>query len=1362
MTASTYSQCGITDRSVASSASNGSKELETDDHYQVFLSIQRMLRTFSENIVEFPDKSGWTHRIEQPLGAGGCSSVSRVLGKHSWGRNPMAFKRVLPILYEYGGRNTKEEFTVLLNELRVCSVARVRTHPNLNTLNGVSFEPMDPGPDPTLFPALILDPSPLGNLLNLISDPFRMVDGPYWECSVDVANGLKALHENGIVHGDIKCENVLVFAEPENAIRPFCAKLTDFGCSMVLAETEPYAMLKGRTMPYDAPEADRIIPKHILPFSDVYSFGLLVWRVALDGADPFTDPRYWEELIDGERHYRKSNIREAKKGEGLLNYALSTIRDPDLQHAVETADAFCEILNIALRARPEKRDLDRILLAFARNKNNFKTRDFGLSSTGGYILRQFVKAEIGALTGASESQLGLSRWQSLPDTARSKYAAIQALEQDDIDFRGLHFTRHSRVFRSVQKLLKSSETLLSVLGQDVPTLETIAPDSTTHHNSLLPPTDLIANMLSKDFAAAQRAAADECHRMADFLNKQHAWLEPSLTLGSFDEPGGLATHDSASLNEPTKTASPLLMNEPLVAGLDFDLLLSCGLPFTIQKQIYAALSIRIGCVRTSDPSYPRYMVEKAICHLLGFGVAKNHEIYLSALAECYELGYRPAQVILQRVHAALGIALPQNALTSRVFNTVEDAESPVRNAQCETESLCCHLGAEAVGDNLHDAATSGSISTVVELLAEGSSNINCQNAAGDTPLLCACRSGHADVVASLLDAGADAGIVNALGESPLHWIVRVEAREMSALTARLLAHGARVDEVAKVNHGPSPDVANDCLVAGTAIHRAVAHGNKDAVQALLAQDARADIDGGPIIVYDGHSRMCDPIQLACMSHEAEILEMMLDVTPFYPINASCESEVGLLYFAIQCQNTHRRMVRHGSDFYYRMLATIDLLVRRGSTNHVRGDGLTALHLAATHGTADILEHLLTLQPFVGDITTLVEGRSPLHWAIVLGDEVKFDILVHHGADTLHSCPASWLYKADIPILELATRTMRSDFYFVKRLFKINGDLPQREKDVALRTAFVTRQFGLAEFLLKRGADINAQIRHTTLLESILPRRGLGLDGVENYISLCRKYSLEADVVVMPETGDTALHCAAGILPLPSEDRYSRLYTLLFELFPCKSHLEARNSRGFTPLHMAALFRNVVAIKAFVEAGADINSMALFEGVPVGPTLKDLVFTDIFAPNPLYDFDKRSRRKGDRAQGEIIDLLKSSEIRTRAKRSKTLRSQFRRNASPREKRVSDFVSVMTLLPESLPMGFEVSMMEKVCDLLNMGADEELGELVRELEGSMVEHGRSVQWTNLEKIRFLDHQGKAALEKIGILDLYEDIDEADSTS
>uniref|UniRef100_A0A0C4BKZ4 Protein kinase domain-containing protein n=1 Tax=Fusarium oxysporum (strain Fo5176) TaxID=660025 RepID=A0A0C4BKZ4_FUSOF len=1140
----------------------------------------------------------------------------------------MAFKRVLPILYEYGGRNTKEEFTVLLNELRVCSVARVRTHPNLNTLNGVSFEPMDPGPDPTLFPALILDPSPLGNLLNLISDPFRMVDGPYWECSVDVANGLKALHENGIVHGDIKCENVLVFAEPENAIRPFCAKLTDFGCSMVLAETEPYAMLKGRTMPYDAPEADRIIPKHILPFSDVYSFGLLVWRVALDGADPFTDPRYWEELIDGERHYRKSNIREAKKGEGLLNYALSTIRDPDLQHAVETADAFCEILNIALRARPEKRDLDRILLAFARNK------------------KQFVKAEIGALTGASESQLGLSRWQSLPDTARSKYAAIQALEQDDIDFRGLHFTRHSRVFRSVQKLLKSSETLLSVLGQDVPTLETIAPDSTTHHNSLLPPTDLLMRLTLK------------------------------------------------------------------VAGLDFDLLLSCGLPFTIQKQIYAALSIRIGCVRTSDPSYPRYMVEKAICHLLGFGVAKNHEIYLSALAECYELGYRPAQVILQRVHAALGIALPQNALTSRVFNTVEDAESPVRNAQCETESLCCHLGAEAVGDNLHDAATSGSISTVVELLAEGSSNINCQNAAGDTPLLCACRSGHADVVASLLDAGADAGIVNALGESPLHWIVRVEAREMSALTARLLAHGARVDEVAKVNHGPSPDVANDCLVAGTAIHRAVAHGNKDAVQALLAQDARADIDGGPIIVYDGHSRMCDPIQLACMSHEAEILEMMLDVTPFYPINASCESEVGLLYFAIQCQNTHRRMVRHGSDFYYRMLATIDLLVRRGSTNHVRGDGLTALHLAATHGTADILEHLLTLQPFVGDITTLVEGRSPLHWAIVLGDEVKFDIL--------------------------------------------------REKDVALRTAFVTRQFGLAEFLLKRGADINAQIRHTTLLESILPRRGLGLDGVENYISLCRKYSLEADVVVMPETGDTALHCAAGILPLPSEDRYSRLYTLLFELFPCKSHLEARNSRGFTPLHMAALFRNVVAIKAFVEAGADINSMALFEGVPVGPTLKDLVFTDIFAPNPLYDFDKRSRRKGDRAQGEIIDLLKSSEIRTRAKRSKTLRSQFRRNASPREKRVSDFVSVMTLLPESLPMGFEVSMMEKVCDLLNMGADEELGELVRELEGSMVEHGRSVQWTNLEKIRFLDHQGKAALEKIGILDLYEDIDEADSTS
>ncbi|KAK3180609.1 hypothetical protein K4F52_008075 [Lecanicillium sp. MT-2017a] len=335
--------------------------------------------------------------------------------------------------------------------------------------------------------------------------------------------------------------------------------------------------------------------------------------------------------------------------------------------------------------------------------------------------------------------------------------------------------------------------------------------------------------------------------------------------------------------------------------------------------------------------------------------------------------------------------------------------------------------------------------------------------------------------------------------------------------------------------------------------------------------------------------------------------------------------------------------------------------------------------------------------------------------------------------------------------------MRSDFFFAKRLFEINGDLPQTDKDDALKVAFITGQFSLAEFLLGRGANINALVRHETLLGHILdPREGKTLERVEKYISLCRKLSLEPDVMVMPEIGDNAFHCAAGMQRLQSKHQYSRLYCLLFELFPCKSHLEVRNSRGFTPLHMAAVSRNAVALTAFLEAGADINSMALFEGFPVGPSLKDLVFADIFAPDPSYAFDKRTRKEGDSTQGKIVDLLKSPEIFAKAKRSKTLRRQFRRKANPREKAVSDFVSVMALLPERLPLGFEVSTPETVCDLVSTGAYDELGELYRELEGSLVAQGRIVQWVNIEKVRYLDHQGKAALEKMGLWELYDDQD------
>lgn len=57
----------------------------------------------------------------------------------------------------------------------------------------------------------------------------------------DVANGLLALHCCGIVHGDLKLENVLVFSVDEDF--PVRAKLSDFGAALLDSDTlEPIPM----------------------------------------------------------------------------------------------------------------------------------------------------------------------------------------------------------------------------------------------------------------------------------------------------------------------------------------------------------------------------------------------------------------------------------------------------------------------------------------------------------------------------------------------------------------------------------------------------------------------------------------------------------------------------------------------------------------------------------------------------------------------------------------------------------------------------------------------------------------------------------------------------------------------------------------------------------------------------------------------------------------------------------------------------------------------------------------------------------------------------------------------------------------
>ncbi|XP_062206842.1 uncharacterized protein LOC133908722 [Phragmites australis] len=96
--------------------------------------------------------------------------------------------------------------------------------------------------------------------------------------SLNIAHGMEYIHSQGVIHRDVKPENIIFDGEG-------CAKIVDFGIACEEAYCDPLANDTG-TFRWMAPEMMK--HKSYGPKVDVYSFGLILWEM-FSGSIPYED-----------------------------------------------------------------------------------------------------------------------------------------------------------------------------------------------------------------------------------------------------------------------------------------------------------------------------------------------------------------------------------------------------------------------------------------------------------------------------------------------------------------------------------------------------------------------------------------------------------------------------------------------------------------------------------------------------------------------------------------------------------------------------------------------------------------------------------------------------------------------------------------------------------------------------------------------------------------------------------------------------------------------------------------------------------------------------------------------------------------
>ena len=176
----------------------------------------------------------------------------------------------------------REMNKVVLQEMRVLCHPTLAKHENIICLLGLDFQE-DHDDFKIAWPVLLMEYADYATF-DVFQEDVNIPDSTTRLLLLDIAVGLRELHRCNVIHGDLKSENVLICKHPT---RQYIVKLSDFGFAVINPALDQDHQLPGCTWLWRAPESSYRLSVEGLKGTDIYSFGLTVWRTVVNCQNPF-------------------------------------------------------------------------------------------------------------------------------------------------------------------------------------------------------------------------------------------------------------------------------------------------------------------------------------------------------------------------------------------------------------------------------------------------------------------------------------------------------------------------------------------------------------------------------------------------------------------------------------------------------------------------------------------------------------------------------------------------------------------------------------------------------------------------------------------------------------------------------------------------------------------------------------------------------------------------------------------------------------------------------------------------------------------------------------------------------------------